>query len=288
MYKYDRSSQDTGNFIALDHLNLTVPDQQLATLFYIVGLGFTRDPYMTVGLNNIWVNIGNQQIHLPTRDTPQVVRGRIGLVVPNLDELVTRLNQVEEQLENSNFSFTSHDTYVEVYDPWGNEFRCHPSGSHLGGYSLGLEYLLFNVPLDSSKGIGNFYKEILGASVNFDDRRDAKSTTVNFAGGTQALIFRETKSPQMPYDNHHIAIYIADFSEPHRKLDKMGLITEESNESQYRFDTIIDPKTGKNLYNLEHEIRSLMHPLYGRALVNRNPMQSLQNYKQGSDSFRAF
>ena len=31
--------------MGLEHLNLTVPDQQLAIRFYISGLGFTRDPY---------------------------------------------------------------------------------------------------------------------------------------------------------------------------------------------------------------------------------------------------
>jgi hypothetical protein len=29
------------------YVNVTIPDQQLATLFYIVGLGFTRDPHIT-------------------------------------------------------------------------------------------------------------------------------------------------------------------------------------------------------------------------------------------------
>ena len=39
MADYDRTTQDISNLIALDHLNLTVPDQQMATLFHIVGLG---------------------------------------------------------------------------------------------------------------------------------------------------------------------------------------------------------------------------------------------------------
>ena len=37
-------------------------------LFYVVGLGCTRDPYLNVGLNNMWVNVGEQQFHLPTRE----------------------------------------------------------------------------------------------------------------------------------------------------------------------------------------------------------------------------
>ncbi len=281
---YDRSSQDMGNIIGLDHLNLTVPDQQVATLFYIVGLGFTRDPYMTVGLNNMWVNIGKQQIHLPTRESPQVLRGRIGLVVPEIQELAIRLSDIQAQLNNSKFAYAKHDTFIDVIDPWGNKFRCHQQGLHMGGGSIGLEYLMFDVPIGTSSGIGLFYQEILRANVVFKDRRGAKSATVNSAGASQALIFRESDAPQHPYDNHHIAIYISDFSQPHQRLQEMGLITEESNESQYRFASIINPKTSEKLYDLEHEVRSLMHPLYGRTLVNRNPTQSLQQYKQGSDS----
>jgi hypothetical protein len=34
---------------------------------------------------------------------------------------------------------------------------------------------------------------------------------------------------------------------------------------------------------LEHEIRSLRHPLYARPLVNRNPEQSNRDYRSGRD-----
>ena len=42
--QYDRSAEDLGNIVGLEHVNLLVPDQGLATLFYISGLGLTRDP----------------------------------------------------------------------------------------------------------------------------------------------------------------------------------------------------------------------------------------------------
>ena len=37
---------------------------------------------------------------------------------------------------------------------------------------------------------------------------------------------------------------------------------------------------------VEHEVRSLKHPLYGRPLVNRNPAQTNRPYARGQDSFR--
>ena len=65
---YDRTTQDVGNIVALEHVNVKVPDQQIATLFYVVGLGLTRDPYLMTGLENMWINMGQQQFHLPTGD----------------------------------------------------------------------------------------------------------------------------------------------------------------------------------------------------------------------------
>ncbi len=69
--------EDVGNILSLEHVNLKIPNQDKATLFYLVGLGLTRDPYINVGLNNMWVNVGEQQFHLPTGD-PQRIPGRIG------------------------------------------------------------------------------------------------------------------------------------------------------------------------------------------------------------------
>ena len=63
------SEEDVGNIISLEHVNVQIADQALATLFYVVGLGGTRDPYLNVGLNNMWVNLGEQQFHLPTRSS---------------------------------------------------------------------------------------------------------------------------------------------------------------------------------------------------------------------------
>lgn len=41
--QYDRSAEDLGNIVGLEHVNLQVEDQGLTTLFYISGLGLTRD-----------------------------------------------------------------------------------------------------------------------------------------------------------------------------------------------------------------------------------------------------
>src|SRR5438309_9370696 len=101
------SEEDVGNIVLLEHINVQVPDQSLATLFYIVGLGFTRDPYMNVGLTNMWINIGDQQFHLPT-GRPQVLRGHTGLVVRDLEALKERLATVQDGLAATAFAWTEH------------------------------------------------------------------------------------------------------------------------------------------------------------------------------------
>jgi hypothetical protein len=99
------------------------------------------------------------------------------------------------------------------------------------------------------------------------------------------LRYRETAKEIPAYDGHHIAIYVANFSTPHEMLQKKELITEESDEHQYRFTGIFDPRTGKTLFELEHEVRSLFHPMYARNLTNRNPQQTFFTYVQGRDAF---
>ena len=68
-------------------------------------------------------------------------------------------------------------------------------------------------------------------------------------------------------------------------MDEHGLITEESDQHQYRFQAIVDPASGDLLTVIEHEVRSLKHPMFKRFLVNRNPAQSSMNYTQGRDVF---
>ena len=48
---------------------------------------------------------------------------------------------------------------------------------------------------------------------------------------------------------------------------------------------IIDLDTSEVLFQIEHEVRSVTHPLYARPLVNRNPAQSNRGYRRGQDTF---
>ncbi len=276
---WDRSAQDVGNIVALEHVNVRVPSQQTATAFYVVGLGFTRDPYLMVGLDNMWINLGQQQFHLPTGQ-PQVLRGRVGLVVPDLEALAAQLASVKAALAGTAFDYAVENGGIAVTCPWGNRLRCHAPGPEFGPMTLGMPYVELPVPRGTAAGIGRFYEQALRAPAVVADG----AARVGF-GRHQHLVFRETDQPLAQYDGHHIAIYIADFGGPHRWLAERGLVSEESDPYQYRFEKIVDPGSRQELFVLEHEVRSLTHPMYLRPLVNRNPAQRQRTYAPGRDAF---
>jgi hypothetical protein len=280
---YDRAAQDVGNIVGLEHVNVQIGDQRLGTLFYIAGLGLTRDPYLMVSVENMWANVGQQQFHLIT-GKPQVLRGTTGLVVPSLDQLVTRLGKVREPLAGTKFSYRVDDKHVVATCPWGNTIRLHAPGPDFGDTALGMPYVEFTVPPGSAPGIVRFYERVFETSATLVPNGARASARVR-VGSHQELIFRETNDPIPAYDGHHIAIYISNFSRAHGWLAERGLVTEESNPYQYRFNWISDPDTGERLFEIEHEVRSLTHPMYMRPLVNRNPNQIQREYVRGRDAF---
>jgi hypothetical protein len=254
-------AEDVGNIVSLEHVNTQIPDQSLATLFYIIGLGFTRDPYMNVGLTNMWINIGDQQFHLPTGN-PQVLRGHTGLVVPDLGALKQRLASVEGQLASTKFQWEDRGEYVAVISPWGNKFHCYGPGSY-GAMRLGVPYVELGVPRGKAPAIQRFYQQVFDAPGRVEN--DAAIVEI---GATQNLVFRE-RDDVSDYDGHHIAIYITNFSGPFQYLEERNLITEGIRNHQFRFQDIVDPDTGELAFTLEHEVRSSRHPGFRRQLVNR-------------------
>jgi hypothetical protein len=281
--KFDRAAEDLGNIVALEHVNVTVPDQQLATLFYVVGLGLTRDPYLMTSVTNMWVNIGRSQFHLPGNQ-PQVVRGRVGIVVPDREGLLNRLTRLRKRLGGTAYDFSEHDDYVDARCPWGNHIRCYAPSAHFGGMALGIAYVEFDIPRGNADGIARFYRRVMATPSTTAEDKDGRYTDVA-AGIGQHFRFRETDRPIPDYDGHHVQVYVADFSGPHRLLVEKGLVFEESDQHQYRFREIVDPESGAPLFTIEHEVRSMRHPLFMRPLVNRNPAQNNMNYMPGHDAW---
>jgi len=214
---------------------------------------------------------------------PDVVRGTIGLVIPDRAALLARLNRVKKPLEGSKFEFRESNDAVETVCPWGNRISVHePDPSHFGRVQLGMPYIRFDVRPGTAAGIARFYREVLHAPSEVLQNGAGPEAKVQ-VGEKQYFYFRETDVPEKPYDRHHAQIYIADFSGPHDRLLKLGLITAESNEYEFRFKDVIDLDSREVLFTIEHETRSQTNPMYGRPLVNRNPAATNMDYKPGHD-----
>ena len=277
---HDRHAESLGHVVELQHVNIRVPDQIAATNFYISGLGLTRDPYLMTGTDNMWANAGISQFHLPS-GAPQVLRGITALVVPDREGLLARLATQRKALAGTRFAFRETADAVETICPWGNRIRVHaPDAARFGTITLGIPYVEFEVPPGSTPGITRFYQSFLQAPAEAT-RGIARVLVAN----RQHLVFRETDSPQPEYDGHHIQVTLADFGGAHARLAKAGLITEESNPWQYRFLDLTDPQTGAVLFRVEHEVRSMTHPLYARLLVNRNAAINNRNYRPGHEAW---
>ena len=104
-----------------------------------------------------------------------------------------------------------------------------------GRMQLGMPYVEFDVPAGSAKAIADFYRKVFETPASVDETGDMPAARVS-VGPSQELVFRETKSKLAAYDGHHIQVYVANFSRPHKRLLERKLVTEESNQYQYRFE----------------------------------------------------
>jgi catechol-2,3-dioxygenase len=270
--RFDRTADDIGNLVEIGHVNVNIADQLAATDFYVTALGLTRDPYLFTGTNNMWVNVGRHQFHLPTDERGQRLHGVVGIVVPDLDALRKRLARMRVPM-------TEADGSVETVSPWGNRIRAHAPNPRFGPVTLALAYVEHAVPVGAAEPIAAFYREIIGAPAS------VSGGAAHVRAGWQELIFRETDAPIPPNEGHHIQVYLADFSTPHRKLLERGLITSENNAHEYRFTEITGLDDGRSYFTLEHEMRSLRHPLFGRVLVNRDTTIDPLSYVNGREAF---
>lgn len=115
------------------------------------------------------------QIHLPitTRGAAGASRntlnGLIGIAYEDIDELSKRLASIEPQLKNTSFAWEQINTStIHVTDPLGNKWVAEQQpptardirGHHPGGISLclGITYIEFCVPLNTSASICEYYR----------------------------------------------------------------------------------------------------------------------------------
>ena len=260
-------TRELGNFAHFEHVNLRVPDHYLATLFFIEGLGLTRDPMRMVSVRNMWVNVGKQQFHMPIGEAIPFA-GEIGLTVPSLEASLSSLKHVASMLKDTEFSLAEDSKTLLAVSPWGHRIRLHQAGELSGALPQAIPYVAFWVPPGAADGIATFYNDVLGVPAYARKNGRLAKASVN-VGVNQHFHFVEKRDLILPEHRNHVAVYLARYNEIYAELKRRRLLMEEDRNEQFRFAKIIDPRSGESLFSFEHEMRSLYHPDFLKPLVNR-------------------
>jgi hypothetical protein len=260
---------ETGALLHFEHVNLRVPDHRAATLFFVEGLGLTRDPYRMVGVRNMWVNVGTQQFHLPIGE-PTPLPGVVGLVVPDVERVERQLDRVGRELKDTAFEVAREGAELLTTTPWGHRIRVAAAAAE-ARFPLALAYVEFWAAPGTAEGIGGFYRECLQCPVESRpvDGDPAVWVTV---GPRQTFRFRERPGGGPVASTNHVAVYLTRYRAIYAELERRGCVMEPDADEQFRFARITDPRTGGELFRFEHEMRSLHHPDFLRPLANRTPV----------------
>ncbi len=148
----------------------------------------------------------------------------------------------------------------------------------------GISYVEFLVPRGITAQIAEFYDCVFDAmttvftdpSTNDDVAIVAFGSIDEVGRASQNLIFRESDMELPTYDGHHVALYVgndkADFEQAFKNVleaqvlwvnprfsDKVTNLNTAKKWKQFRFKNITNLKTGKKIFELEHECRSVEH-----------------------------
>jgi hypothetical protein len=188
------------------------------------------------------------------------------VVVPDVGAVQRGLAGVARELEGTEFRVAEVGGALGVVTPWGHRLRIH--GAQGVPVSLGIEYVEFWVSPGAAAGIGAFYEEVLQCSV-VPGRVEGDPTVEVVVGPGQRFRFRERPDGGTVANTNHVAVYLTRYRAILEALDKRGLVYEPDAGEQFRFREIVDPDSGRVLFDFEHEMRSLHHVGYRRPLVNR-------------------
>lgn len=146
----------------------------------------------------------------------------------------------------------------------------------------GISFCEFMVPLGTADKICQFYDCVLDATASVVTHNGDNIAVVAFGDidkqgrANQSLLFRETSEKIPPYDGHHVAMYVgksaADFEQAFKNAETAGVVWVNPRFSdkadtlqgakhwkQFRLKDIVDMETGKKIFELEHEMRSIEH-----------------------------
>jgi hypothetical protein len=266
---------EIGGIVHLEHFNFEMLEHEWATLFFMNGLGLTRDPYKRTDETNMGVNIGLQQLHLPRRGraTPPFI-GEIGLMVPGVRVVEARLERLANlgKFEGSVYEILeSAEEELLVRSPWGVVIRLLEAGSVPFSKPLGLVYVDIPVRPGLAKPLTDFYKKVMAAPVQVQ-KIDGETTAVVNMGPYQFVRYRERKLKDYNLHDFHIAYYVTHYNTIREKAIKAEALMGDGVGQLFFCRGPFDPKTGEPILDFVQEVRSIYHPDFMRPLVNRWPI----------------
>ncbi|GBG24826.1 Hypothetical Protein FCC1311_010442 [Hondaea fermentalgiana] len=235
MTSQEHHNEAQAPLLLLEHLNLNIPDVDLAREFYVSGLR-CKENVKQDRTRLLHVNLGLSQMHLPHKIgikveerkpvlEGQVVHGFIDFgTKESLESLAHRLENLDTLRGKIKVEPLAGQDVLHVRGPFGNHFRIaqlsqaecaqieaegsHPCGSDM---MLALRRVVLFCPRQSSKAIADFYSKYLACQT----RRSASSCEVLFSKN-QVLEFVESDEapPANAYDlmesqRFHVALYVS-------------------------------------------------------------------------------
>lgn len=269
------ANPEVGGILHLEHVNFETPDHDMAVVFFMNGLGLTRDPYQRTDETNMGVNVGLQQFHLPRRGerTPPFA-GVVGLVVPDLAGVSERLSILEARGKFAGTPFRCErkgDT-ADITTPFGYRLRLHQAGSIAFLRPLGLAYVEVPVPPGRAAGIAGFYRRIMGGLAEVRELGGERCAVVTM-GAHQSVRFVERALDDYATHSMHIAYYISHYNATRDALRRAVALFGDDGGELFFFDTLFDPDSGEPLFRINNEVRSVYHRDFMRPLVNRWPLE---------------
>ncbi|NQW01025.1 MAG: VOC family protein [Rhodospirillales bacterium] len=266
---------EVGGVVHLEHVNFVVADHDLATTFFMGGLGFTRDPYKRADDSNMGVNVGNQQFHLPRRGATPSFPGEIGLVVPDLPGIKNRLARLQAmgRFAGTPFAVSDMGNTFHVISPFGIPLRLFAAGTTPSLRPLAISYVDVSIPVGYAKAVVAFYRDMMNCPA-VRTVVDGEVTAFVPVGPYQSLRYHERDLDDYDTHNFHIAIYVTHYNEIREKLSQRDAFMGDGLNQTFFFKGVYEPSSGNQVCPLQHEIRGIYHPDFMRPLVNRWPMNS--------------
>ena len=268
-----KTMPEVGGILHLDHINFQVSDHDLATIFFIGGLGLTRDPFRRADETNMGVNIGLQQFHLPRRGATPPFPGLVGLIVPDLDIIRLRLSRLNklQKFKDTPYKANFEDNTAKIISPFGFCIRLHSSNSMPFLRPLGIGYVEIPVPNGVVDDILKFYREVFHSIATIENRDGNKTAAIN-VGPFQKLYFIEKELDSYELYNFHISFHVTHYNRAREIIKERGALMGTGEGEVFFCDKIFNPDTGDYIFSMTNEVRSVYHGDYMRPLINRWPI----------------